>query len=294
MHNLIFHEQRQHGTIEFPAEYYYMTQEHPRYHMVFHWHKEWEIIRILEGDFLLYLDGQEYHAHAGDVFLVRDGMLHGGIPQNCVYECLVFDLHGLFRDINLVKKYLRPIYRNVLIPQVYFPGRQGDIYPIIDELMDGFSALYPQEGQKSETKSFPELTTLGNISRLFSVILQKGYLMESENPQLSHSRKVAQLKAVLEFIENHFNDHLTLDALAGLVGMSPKYFCRFFRTITQQTPMDYVNHYRIERASSLLSSPDYSVTAVGLECGFSDSSYFVKTFKKYKGMTPKQYQKLNT
>ena len=75
--------------------------------------------------------------------------------------------------------------------------------------------------------------------------------------------------------------------------MSPKYFCRFFRTITQQTPMDYVNYYRIERAARLLSSADWSVTAVGLECGFNDSSYFVKAFKKYKGITPKQYQKMN-
>ena len=285
MYNLVFHEQKQHGTIEFPAEYYYITQEHPRYHMVFHWHKEWEIIRILKGYFLLHLDGQEYHAQAGDVFLVRDGMLHGGIPQDCVYECFVFDLHGLFRDINSVKKYLRPIYRNVLLPQVFFPNRQADIYPIVDELMGEFSP--------SLERSYPELATLGSISRLFTVILRKGYVVETEAPQQDNSRKVAQLKAVLEYIETHFNNQLTLDTLAGVAGMSPKYFCRFFRTITQQTPMDYVNYYRIEQAARLLSSADWSVTAVGLECGFNDSSYFVKAFKKYKGITPKQYQKMN-
>ena len=285
MYNLVFHEQRQHGTIEFPAEYYYITQEHPRYHMGFHWHKEWEIIRILKGNFLLHLDGQEYHAQAGDVFLVRDGMLHGGVPQDCVYECFVFDLHGLFRDVNSVKKYLRPIYRNVLLPQVYFQDKQEDIYPIVDELMGGFSS--------SPERAYPELATFGSISRLFTVILQKGYVVETETPQQHNSRKVAQLKAVLEYIENHFNDQLTLDTLAGVAGMSPKYFCRFFRTITQQTPMDYVNYYRIEQAARLLSSADWSVTAVGLECGFNDSSYFVKAFKKYKGITPKQYQKMN-
>lgn len=284
MYQLIFHEQKQHGTIEFPVEYYYVTKEHPRYQMVFHWHKEWEIIRILEGGLLLYLDGQEYAAKAGDVFLVRDGILHGGTPADCVYECLVFDLHGLFREINSVKKYLRPFYRNTLMPEICFPGRQSDIYPIVDELMAGFS-------QKA---SCIELSTLANLGRFFAVLIQKGYVKKSESAPQSGSRKVTQLKTVLEYIENHFSSHLSLDDLAQVAGMSPKYFCRFFHSVTQQTPMDYVNYYRIERAGSLLCSTDWSVTAIGLECGFNDSSYFIKAFKKYKGMTPKQYQKVNT
>ncbi len=303
MYSLILHEEKPHGTKEFPVEYHYVDKDHPQYHMAFHWHKEWEIIRILEGEFLLRADGEEYLAHAGDVFLMRDGMLHGGTPRDCVYECFLFDLHGLFRDVNAVKKYLRPIYRNHLLPQVGFPGKQEDVYPIVDELLGYFrqakrNALRTAiPGQASPDVSYQgdlcELVALGDISRLFAVILDKGYLLPEANEPQNSSRKVLQLKTVLEYIENHFAEKMTLEDLARVAGLSPKYFCRFFRSITQQTPMDYVNYYRIERAASLLSSTDLSVTAVGMECGFNDGSYFVKAFKKYMGLTPRQYQRAN-
>ncbi len=283
MYQLSFHEGKQHGTVEFPAEYYYVDKEHPQYHMAFHWHKEWEIIRILKGSFLLHADEEEYEAQAGDTFLLRDGMLHGGTPTDCIYECFVFDLHGLFRNMDAVKKYLRPIYRNRVLPWIRFPREQEDVNAIVEELLTAFRR---QEGPCPR-----ELIALGNISRLFALILEKGYvLQETVTPQTS-SRKVAQLKTVLEYIESHFSSKLTLEELAGVAGMSPKYFCRFFRSVTQQTPMDYVNYYRIERAGNLLSSTDLSITGVGMECGFNDGSYFVKAFKKYKGVTPKQYRK---
>lgn len=314
MYHLSFYESKQHGTAEFPAEYHYVDKEHPQYNMAFHWHKEWELIRILEGEFLLHTDEGEYLAHAGDVFLLRDGMLHGGTPRDCVYECFLFDLHGLFRDVNSVKKYLRPIYRNQVLPRVSFPDRQPDIYPIVDELMGAFWQVRQQREylKKELGKSLPadsdiesnisfhfrknlcELITLGNISRLFAVILDKDYVLPKTGPQENASRRISRLKTVLEYIENHYAQRLTLEELAEAAGMSPKYFCRFFRSVIHQTPMDYVNSFRIEHAASLLCSTDLSVTAVGLECGFNDSSYFVKAFKKYMGQTPGQYQKLNS
>ena len=73
--------------------------------------------------------------------------------------------------------------------------------------------------------------------------------------------------------------------------MNPKYFCRFFRQITLRTPIDYLNYYRIECAREQLAATDASITEVALGCGFNDISYFTKTFKKYMGLTPRQYMK---
>lgn len=296
MHYLNFHEGKQHGTADFPAAYYYVDRDHPQYNMPFHWHKEWEIIRVLQGELVLHVDEQEYCAGSGDLLLIRDGMLHGGTPVDCVYECFVFDLHGLFRDVSAVKKYLRPIYHNHLLPQVFYPDRQRDIYPFADEIMSTYAhrehnPCAPQSGISFQ--NCRELTVLGNLSLLFASILQKEYYILSTQNTPDSSRKITQVKPVLEYIENHFSVPITLGELAGVAGMSSKYFCRFFHSITQQTPMDYVNYYRIEQAASMLVSTDLSVTAISLECGFNDSSYFVKAFKKYKGMTPKQYRKAN-
>lgn len=284
MHYLAYNEGKQHGTAEFPVAYYYVNEEHSSYNMPFHWHKEWEIIRILKGDFPLYIEGEEYLAKEGDILLLREGVLHGGTPENCIYECFNFDLHGLFTNVLSVRNFLRPFYRNKLLPTVSYPDRQPDIYPIVQELLSAF--------EHHASEGFCALTTMGNISRLFATILEKHYYTEADSAT-ENTRKITQLKPVLEYIESHFSGPLSLAELSAVIGMNPKYFCRFFTSITQQTPMNYVNYYRIQQASNMLSNTDLSVTEIGLECGFNDTCHFVKTFKKYKGVTPKQYQKRN-
>lgn len=283
MHYLAYNENKHHGTTDFPVAYYYVDQKHPQYNMPFHWHKEWEIILVLQGTLALSVDGQEYNAQKGDVLLLREGVLHGGVPQHCVYECLNFDLDTLYSNVRSVRDYLRPFFRNKLLPTTYFPSCFPDVYSIVDGL------LFPFRSEKDE--GLCRLLTLGNICHLFAVLMENRFYLENSCNTSDVVSKITQLKPVLEYIETHFSEPLTLDELSKVIGMNPKYFCRFFGSITQQTPMNYVNYYRIEQAANLLSSTTLSVTEVGLECGFNDTGHFVKTFKKHKGITPKQYQK---
>lgn len=289
MHSLTFHEKEQHGTPEFPAEYFYIHPDHPRYNMPVHWHKEWEIIYVTQGVFPVYIDNVLYTAKAGDILLIRDGMLHGGTPKDCVYECFLFDLHGLFRNLDIVKKYLRPIYRLQLLPEIYYAGAEHpEIAGIIAELMAAYHT--PSSGELGDLH---ELITVSGIGKLFTLILQQGCYVPNPEEASGSSHRIDQVKTVLEYIENHYAAPISLETLAKEAGMNPKYFCRFFHSITHQTPLDYVNCYRIEQAAQLLRATDLPVTAVSLECGFNDSSYFVKVFRKYRGLTPNQYRKQN-
>ncbi len=281
MQSLSRHENKQHGTFAFPAEYYYITPTHPQYNMSFHWHKEWELIYIIEGSFTIHVEEERYTAGPGDVLLIRDGLLHGGTPTDCVYECFVFDLHGLFRNLDAVKQYLRPIYRHKLLPRIlYRSQKEAPITHAAAQLMEAY-----------RKEQFQELSAFAGISRLMTLILEGGCYVPGTQENTENTHRIDQLKTVLEYIENHYRSPLSLDTLANVSGMNPKYFCRFFRSLTHQTPMDYVNDYRIEQASQLLLSTDASVTDIGLECGFNDSSYFVKVFRKYRGLTPNQYRK---
>ena len=99
MHALTHLDRRQHGTLAFPVEYYYVDMQHPRYQMSFHWHNEWEILRVLDGSLQIHIDNEQYCAQAGDILLIRGGVLHhlgrvielllcltglGQIAANCV------------------------------------------------------------------------------------------------------------------------------------------------------------------------------------------------------------------
>lgn len=282
MHSLANHERRQHGTPEFPVAYYYVDQKHPQNRMPFHWHNEWELLRVIEGSFQLRLDDDEYIAQAGDVLLIRGGMLHGGSPVNCTYECLDFDLHGLFRSMEMVKNYVRPFYRQTILPYNFFPRNvQPQICAMTDELMEVFSC-------RSEV--CPELETVGCLSRIFAAILRSQLYIESPEESPKETLRIRQIKTVLEFIESHYSEVVTLETLAQVAGMNPKYFCRMFRSITNYSPMDYVNFYRIEQASDLLIGSELSITAVGMECGYLESSYFTKVFRRYKNMSPREFR----
>jgi hypothetical protein len=105
MHYLDYNEKKQHGTPDFPIEYYHVDEHHPRYNMPFHCHKELEIIRILEGILYLKLDDEEFEAKAGDIIFINEGVIHGGLPHNCIYECIVFDIQRL-----LMHRYLSVLY----------------------------------------------------------------------------------------------------------------------------------------------------------------------------------------
>lgn len=88
------YESKKRGTFDFPIELYYVDSLTPRYEMPLHWHLEYELITVLRGSFELSLDGEKTVMYPGDCAFINGGVVHGGIPDGCIYECLVFDLQA--------------------------------------------------------------------------------------------------------------------------------------------------------------------------------------------------------
>lgn len=279
MKYLEYQERRKQGTFDFPIAVYHVDERHPRYQMVYHWHFECELIRIIRGNFPLTVNNRLYHLHEGDIVFIQDGMLHGGMPDNCIYESLVFDMKLLLKDNHICKNQIEAIMNHELFIHQILPGENAFLRQITDTLFQAMYAKY----------SGYEFMVQGSLYLLIGFILEhKLYSLRSkEKEQVSYRLK--QLKQVLRYIEDHYAEEITLETLASIAGMNPKYFCRFFRQITQRTPIDYVNYYRIECAREQLSTTDMTITDAALNCGFNDISYFIKIFKKYMGVTPKQY-----
>lgn len=95
---LDYNENKRHGSSVFPIELYSVDNKHPQYIMPLHWHKEFEIIRILSGKFTVFLNNEKYILNQGDFLIISGGTLHRGEPDSCVYECLVFDINMLKRQ----------------------------------------------------------------------------------------------------------------------------------------------------------------------------------------------------
>ena len=130
----------------------------------------------------------------------------------------------------------------------------------------------------------------GALYELFGGLVRRRPDAGLDTPASRFGQKAEQLKPALEYIETHYGQSITLDSLARLTGMSPKYFCRFFKAIVHRSPIDYVNYYRVECASHFLTTTDMTVAEIAQHCGFNDSSFFIKQFRKYKGTTPRHYR----
>lgn len=276
-----FKEDKQHGTFDFPIEFYHVTQDHPRYNMDLHWHTQCEIIKILEGEFSLILNDEKLLAKKGDILFIHDGVVHGGTPNNCVYECVVFDMNLLLKQNHTCTKLLSDIINHNKVINTVISGHNDHIEVCCNYLFESID---------SKETGF-EFIIQGSLYNLLGMILRNGLYKNFNKKTKRTTESLQQLKNVLTLLEEKFNEPLTLEDLSKAAGMTPKYFCRFFYQMTNKTPIEYLNYYRIEVACELILNTDLSITNISLDCGFNDASYFIKTFKKYKGLTPKQYVK---
>jgi AraC family transcriptional regulator len=100
-----------------------------------------------------------------------------------------------------------------------------------------------------------------------------------------------QRRTVAAYIEEHLGEQISLATLAGLVGLSPYYFCRSFKQSFGLPPHRYHNSRRIEHAKTLLAKPASTVTDIGLTVGFSDTSAFTAAFHRTTGLTPTAFRR---
>jgi len=276
MNSFAYHENKPRGTYGFPIEYHFLDKRHPKYIMPFHWHLEYEILLIKQGEFNLRINNEVINIKSGEVAFISEGDLHGGEPCNCIYDCIVFNLEQIINDNPLLKSKCKDILNNHTIKTHFSSGDKLtkiviDIFNVINNKEEGF-----------------EISVIGLLWQMVGNILsEKKYIKNIFSGR--HNERTEQIKKVLFHIREEYNNPLTLNYLSEIANLSPRYFCRIFNQLIGKTPIEYLNYYRIECACNMFYSSGINVTEVAFACGFNDLSYFIKTFKKIKGMTPKKF-----
>ena len=102
-----------------------------------------------------------------------------------------------------------------------------------------------------------------------------------KNPSTQISRNLCTLRRQQRY---------TLEEVADAVHLHPAYFSSIFKQCNGSSFKEYLNMVRVEESKRLLSNTEYSIIDIAVACGFDDQSYFSKVFKKYTGMSPKQYR----
>ena len=141
---------------------------------------------------------------------------------------------------------------------------------------------------------YPRMQGFCNIFKLISVVQHINKLKDKSHVIISIDAKeyVAKFSNLLEYIDTHYTEDLTLEDMADVIGFSKYHFSRLFKQYTNYTFCDYLKHRRIQAAEILLEKPEYSITEVALQAGFPSISTFNRIFKEYKNCTPTEYRNM--
>jgi len=253
-----------------------------------HTHNFSEIAIIIQGTGTTEVAGQIFHFHAGDVFV-----LQGHVPHAYLNT----------RNLTLVNiTYVPEIMALDRFNPGTMPGYQALF--VIDpalrrkEPYKGHLTLTPEqmiqvrtlteimEKELHHRNPGHELMSAGHF--LMLVTLLSRFYTGAES---SGARNVLRLAGALSHLENHYADPIDVDELARIAHMSRRSFFRAFSDVTGQSPLNYLLHLRIMKAAERLNKTDQTITEIAFDCGFSDSSYFSKQFKKFTGTAPREFQR---
>jgi AraC family transcriptional regulator, regulatory protein of adaptative response / methylphosphotriester-DNA alkyltransferase methyltransferase len=101
------------------------------------------------------------------------------------------------------------------------------------------------------------------------------------------------LELITSYIDQNFNDKLTLNTLAEIAHGSPYHLHRTFKRIVGKTPVEYIQDIRIKKAKELLIDFNKSISDIAFAVGILNTSYFITLFKKKTGQTPSDFRQLN-
>ena len=272
-----------HSSHDFPIKINWIDKE-AVYGIVVptHWHEEHEIIKIIKGKMHYKIDSEQGTLEDGDILYINGGTLHSTstLPEDeCVYFCIIFDLAQFAKNDIASGKILTPLING----NIRIFSRLSDYNDEqIDFILNQISNILIKK------TSGNALQIHGLLFMLLGSIIQNNYY-DKETDIPTAKKNILQLKRVLSFIENNYNMPVTLQMLADQAGMSQRYFCCFFKQMTNFSPMEYLNKHRIEVACYHLISGEKNITEMAYACGFKELSYFIRVFKKKTGVTPKQY-----
>ena len=243
-----------------------------------HYHDELEFLCIYEGEFSCTVYEREYVAKKGDVIFINSRVPHFTTRLTAARVGLVQFKESDFIDTEITKiiKYSMRFQSQVSSPVRVFSS---------PELFDALDLILREVAEK---KNSYEIFVRSGAYRVLGFLYREGALSDSE--RLYNTREVQKVLPILSYINNYYQENLTLDSISAKLGFDQSYFCRIFKTATGATFTEYLNFVRICKAEKLLLKTRDSILEISEAVGFSSVSYFNRIFKKYRNYSPRTYR----
>lgn len=271
----------------FPAFVAYeILSTYPDYSCVSHWHQDMEFILIKKGAMTYNVNGRLIELTRGSGIMVNSRQFHYGFSaehNECEFICLVLSLEILRGNSWFYQNCIEPVTENSSCPYLYLEpnGWMASIMEKLERIYDAYGKV------PAEPSAYFKL--MENYLAVMEILYENLDIdIQNQRPE---SPNLASLRNMVTFIEEHYKEHITLTDIA-LSGACCKSKCSLlFKKYLCDTPITYVTKFRLKKSLSMLLNSNSSIADIAYGHGFSGTSYYCETFKKYYGISPLIYKK---
>lgn len=281
-------EIKSHGSYGFPVlvSYeklsYFDTGEFP-----WHWHPEIELTLILDGEIDYQVNDSLYHLKEGEGLFCNTNVLHSGHgldTGDCSYLSITFHprlLYGYSSSV-MQDKYMNHILKSPSLASIHFLPEEAWQRTVL-ERMEQIRLL------KEERPLSMELQMQIALMEIWQQIYE--HVEQDEASGAENGRDTERIRKIMEYIQKHFAEKITLEDLADQIHLCKSESCRLFKRYMNESMFDYLLNYRIERSLELLRQSDLDVTQIAGQVGFANPGYYSRIFKRKMGCTPLEFRK---
>ncbi|MCK5000823.1 MAG: helix-turn-helix transcriptional regulator, partial [Anaerohalosphaera sp.] len=244
--------------------------------------KAFEICYIDRGSVTWWVEDQVYHVNPGNIFITFPGEKHGGL-HDIMNPCQLYWLQVRFPQNKAIPGLNLSETRSIISD---FKNMLNRTFPASHEFVSCFKKLIDEHQCPSlHSRAVVRIT----LTELLISALRS--LNKNTGPNVKKTKLSKPVKHICEMINANLEEHLKIETLAKEAGLSVTTLYLRFAEELHLTPAEYLTQQRINKARTMLTDSDISITQIAVMLGYSSSQYFATTFKHITGMSPSQYRK---
>lgn len=244
------------------------------------WHGNIEILYCMKGSGEVNCSSVVYNVQKGDLFVINSNNLHNTrTGEEFEYYCLIIDSdflreNGIFAE-------------NIEIEALVKSEYAGGIY---ERIAAEFNAQNPYRIAAIRAGVLELMVYLSRNHRVKNELKSEGRESLAEETVKAGRADNERIKHAIGYIKANFERKVSLEEVAGEVGLSKYHFSREFKKATGMNFIAFLNGVRCRNAKKLLAMKKYSIHEIAQKCGFENDSYFSRTFKEIMGHLPSHYE----
>ncbi len=253
-----------------------------------HWHKEMELIYVMEGRLNLGVNDVPIQMEQGEIYVINGGDVHYFLASpNSERIVLQFDL-AVFQEFSLTEdegKRLRDLFLHVS------PSSADWDSDVAQQMAEFLQVIHLESSQRKPGYRYVVKAKLYEMLSILERDVPRLVRDSTEDATSKSQETLEKLQQIFAYVEEHYQETITLQQVADHVGFSSYYFTKLFKRNMGITFMTFVNDYRLSKAKWILLNEETPVTEVAELAGFSSVKTFHHAFKRAMGVSPLKYRR---